>query len=448
MQDRYHCLVPGLVLWLVSGCGGGGGGGGPTNSDVSIATPAANITVGFSMPLTVTVLDASGVAVPNPAVTWSSSNPAVLTVSSSGVVSASAAGTATVTASAGGRSDATTLRSAEATSLTIAAATYALRPGDSVQLKLLAKDSADADLWATPTWTSAQPGVATVSATGMVTAVAAGIAVINALSSSDNAFDRRLVVSVQQPVRDKIAFIHATGRFDDEGGIFLVNSDGSDPQRLIATVIESCDLPSQVMCLKPWHKPSWNPDGMRLAASSVRNIEAEQAGPMIFLCATGAQPSCQKLAPFPARSHPRFPLMRTWPVIGSSPAWSPDGQRLVFASEIWEAASHTFTPLPSIVSAEPVWAPDGVRLAFVNLAVGTSKTDIWLMNSDGSGQVNLTGGVGTSNGTPQWSPDGTKIAFVSDRDGNNEIYSMNADGSDPVNLTNDPAQDTEPAWSP
>jgi TolB protein len=41
-----------------------------------------------------------------------------------------------------------------------------------------------------------------------------------------------------------------------------------------------------------------------------------------------------------------------------------------------------------------------------------------------------------------------RIAFVSDRDGNNEIYSMKLDGSDQQRLTNDPAGDYCPAFSP
>jgi dipeptidyl aminopeptidase/acylaminoacyl peptidase len=41
-----------------------------------------------------------------------------------------------------------------------------------------------------------------------------------------------------------------------------------------------------------------------------------------------------------------------------------------------------------------------------------------------------------------------KIAFMSDRDGNEEVYVMNPDGSGPVNLTNNPAIDLKPAWSP
>src|SRR6185295_5435397 len=41
-----------------------------------------------------------------------------------------------------------------------------------------------------------------------------------------------------------------------------------------------------------------------------------------------------------------------------------------------------------------------------------------------------------------------KIVFVSDRDGNQEIYSMNADGTSQTRLTTNSAFDTEPDWSP
>ena len=54
--------------------------------------------------------------------------------------------------------------------------------------------------------------------------------------------------------------------------------------------------------------------------------------------------------------------------------------------------------------------------------------------------------------TPSWAPDSTKIAFQSDRDQQpetHEIYVMNADGSNQVNLTNSPDspdRDRRPAW--
>ncbi|WP_410969100.1 TolB family protein, partial [Salmonella sp. SAL4444] len=51
--------------------------------------------------------------------------------------------------------------------------------------------------------------------------------------------------------------------------------------------------------------------------------------------------------------------------------------------------------------------------------------------------------------SPAWSPKSVQIAFVSDRDNaNNDLFIISADGSNPVNLTNNPANDTSPAWSP
>lgn len=41
-----------------------------------------------------------------------------------------------------------------------------------------------------------------------------------------------------------------------------------------------------------------------------------------------------------------------------------------------------------------------------------------------------------------------KISFTSNRDGNYEVYIMNSDGSGQTNLTNNPADDGLPCFSP
>jgi Tol biopolymer transport system component len=113
---------------------------------------------------------------------------------------------------------------------------------------------------------------------------------------------------------------------------------------------------------------------------------------------------------------------------------------------------------------QPIWSPNNQRLAFAsNSEDAKLKTcgqtgqppcvnHLYTINVDGSGLSRLTNNPPSSpnatNGEPTWSPDGSRIAFASDRDGNGEVYAMNADGSGVVRLTNDPAADGHPSWSP
>ena len=73
--------------------------------------------------------------------------------------------------------------------------------------------------------------------------------------------------------------------------------------------------------------------------------------------------------------------------------------------------------------------------------------DVFVMNADGSEQVNLTA-HDSSNIDPSFSSDGSRIAFDSDRDGNLEIYVMDADGSNQTRLTETEAVDSHPFFSP
>src|SRR5262245_20047218 len=73
----------------------------------------------------------------------------------------------------------------------------------------------------------------------------------------------------------------------------------------------------------------------------------------------------------------------------------------------------------------PAWSPDGNKIAFESTRDGNTS-EIYVMNADGTGQTRLTHNAASDYG-PVWSPDGSKIAFVSSRDGNDEIYVMNAD---------------------
>ena len=65
-------------------------------------------------------------------------------------------------------------------------------------------------------------------------------------------------------------------------------------------------------------------------------------------------------------------------------------------------------------STFPAWSPDGRRIAFES-DIGINS-EIYMMNADGSDIVGLTDSAGSA--SPAWSPDGRRIAFLSDVDGN------------------------------
>jgi len=115
------------------------------------------------------------------------------------------------------------------------------------------------------------------------------------------------------------------------------------------------------------------------------------------------------------------------------PVWSPDGSRIAFLRDgnLWVMSAdgseqrQVTNPTQPFVQ-EPAWLPDGsgLFLAFVP----TMSTSVYVMNVDGTGEVNLADGS-----EPSWSPDGTQVAF---RGGgwaalgsSDEIYVMNSDGT-------------------
>lgn len=94
----------------------------------------------------------------------------------------------------------------------------------------------------------------------------------------------------------------------------------------------------------------------------------------------------------------------------------------------------------------PVWSPDGQKIAFASDRDGDSE--VYVMDKDGTNLVQLTENKGYD-GTPRWSPDGTKLSFDTDWDGVDwDIYIMDADGSSPKPVTNNSTSDFSASWSP
>jgi hypothetical protein len=366
-----------------------------------------------------------------------------------------APGDAAIAASVGDLVSSLSLTVAPAVRINLTSRSNVMAPVESMTFRATTLDIQNLPLAADLIWSSSDPAVLTVTAGGIVQARAPGVAIVQ--STTAGVVSGTSSIAVQAPVHGRIAFVSrrepASGTPPvASGGIYLMNADGTDVRLRAADSRIGCnpDRPgSAPFCVFPASQPALAGDGMRLAAVVPTLWEIEYApAAVIKICATD-QATCTQLD-FPPQTRPPGPTVMLMGV--TSPAWSPDGGRLAFASGsgrlmVWdlEAGTSTEIDLGSISAPEPAWSPDGSRIA---VAIRTTETAsaIWTMKPDGTGRACLCA-TPTNDTHPAWSPDGTRVAFVRTVGSDSEIYVMNADGSGTVNLTRNPAQDGSPSWS-
>ncbi len=199
------------------------------------------------------------------------------------------------------------------------------------------------------------------------------------------------------------------------------------------------------------HHPAWSPDG--------RVVAFMRGDPRIRLDLYVADVPPEGQAP-PA------PLLLVrgdddTPERVGRPAYAPDGRTIVFSADrragkgtaLWRVDVTTrllerLSPVPQraghIADLDPSFSPDGRRIVFAsNRHVPSGDHDdfdIYSIASDGSGLTRLTDDPGSAR-EPVYSPDGKRIFFASTRDRTGsfewEVYVMSATGGRTRRLTRD-----------
>lgn len=210
-----------------------------------------------------------------------------------------------------------------------------------------------------------------------------------------------------------------------DGGLYVMNADGSDHERLARNV--AC-------CV------AWRADGRTLAYAVQRNG--------VWVVRTDGSSSPSGLATVGGRP---WRLARD----GGFPAWSPDMWHVAYSAEggIFVVGADGSGRRKLVDDGEaPLWSPDGRRIAFLR------DGDLWVVDADGTGQRNLTDSPLEREAEAQWSPDGRRILFERQAEaldvgtratrGTTEIVVTTADGGKERRLTSNSDYDGRASWSP
>lgn len=209
-------------LTVLAACSGGTNPPAPVAS-VLVTPASSSIPVGQTTQLTATPRDAAGGSLQNRTVTWSSTNTAVATVSTTGLVTAvTVGGPVTIVATSEGQdgSAAVTVTPPPVATVNVSPASSSLTPFAVVQLSATTRDASGAVLpGRVVTWSSSNNAVATVSGSGLVMGVTVGGPVT--ITATSEGQTGSVTVSVVDPIVTSVSVSPATTAVAIGGTTFL-----------------------------------------------------------------------------------------------------------------------------------------------------------------------------------------------------------------------------------
>ena len=241
------------------------------------------------------------------------------------------------------------------------------------------------------------------------------------------------------PDGKKIAFSFGfNGFFGDVVGIYVVDSNGDNRVKLTRHQNNRNLF------------PAWSPDGTKIAFWSDR-----EGQPDIYLI------NADGTNPINLTRDPHHEDRPTWSPDGKKIAFGalliPRGEKGmsdIFVMDADDGNRINLTQNPEAVNQFPAWSPDGTRIAFEASPHPNHwfpPSNIYVMNADGSQPEMLTAGRRfASEGLPSWSTYGRSIAFHRrEPEGKNDIFIINADGTGLLNLTKTEfVEELSPSWRP
>ena len=154
-------------------------------------------------------------------------------------------------------------------------------------------------------------------------------------------------------------------------------------------------------------------------------------------------------------------LTRDSPADDDEPAFSPDGERIVFRSSRENGGIFVMGRTGEAVRRvthdgfNPSWSPGGDEIVYasenidINPQNSTGRSALWIARVAG-GEPRLLDAHVRDAVMPSWSPHGRRIAYMA-RFGSparQDIHTIPAAGGTPVPVTDDAATDWNPVWSP